>query len=626
MSRWLAGVFDPSAGTDLSRLPGALSPMAAQTFDCGPLHLAFSGPRPGSNGTLCLLDGFLDNAGEIRRELGVRDEDPKAAFLDEEALSAGYDRWGPRLLDRIRGDFTLLLWDSKRREGLIARDQLGVRPLFLHEAGGVLRFASEIRSVLALLPQRPRPDPAGIAHWVSMSNRPGVQTLYEGVQRLRPGAMILLDRRGAREVRYWTPRFVEPFDLAPAQLATEVRGGLERAVGRRIGDGGGTGIMMSGGLDSSSIAALCARLASGEVHACSATFPDHPAADESELVGALTQALGFPSITVETRAGGLLASALEHLAAWQLPMSSWGDPWALALMRAARAEGVQTMLGGDGGDELFGSRAYLLADRFRAGHPFKALALLQMLPGAGALVPRREKARVLSTLLSGAIPYRPHQALNSRLVRRGAPPWLLPGTIKDLIESSDPLAWKRLDGPRWWAHATHGITSGIEEAGVFDHQRRRAALAELEVRSPMFDLDLVEIGLRQPPLATLDPRFNRPVLRQAMAGLLPDAVRLRPDKARFESLIIDCLTGSDGVAVREILTNPEAELRAYLDQEEMRRILFDEGTMLDATPFAWMWQVWRLLTAELWLRAQTAGSDDLCLKTPPSHARLAIQA
>ncbi len=110
-----------------------------------------------------------------------------------------------------------------------------------------------------------------------------------------------------------------------------------------------------------------------------------------------------------------------------------------------------------------------------------------------------------------------------------------------------------------------------------------------------------------------------------MDGLLPDAVRLRPAKARFESLIVDCLSGPDRAAVWGILTDPDAELRAYLDQSEMRHALLEGEALRRQEPFRWMWQVWRLLTAELWLRSQTSAGLRSRPNPPFSPARVAVQ-
>ncbi len=297
-------------------------------------------------------------------------------------------------------------------------------------------------------------------------------------------------------------------------------------------------------------------------------------------------------------------------------------------MRAAAREGVGTVLGGDGGDELFEVRSGLLADRVRAGRLREALALARELPGAGHHPARRDVASTFGSLgLLGALPYRLHELARRPLAAREVPGWLLPTTTRALVRSDDPLAWKRLDGPRWWALAAHGIACRIEESGVFEHHRRRAVLAGVESRHPLLDLDLVALGLRQPARATFDRHLSRPVLRASMAGLLPDAVRLRSHKALFESLIADCLRGPDLAVVRRLLADPRAELGAYVDLDGMRRALLDTDAGFRANPFRWMWQVWRLVNAECWLRAQTRPVDDLLpLGTRASPARIAIRS
>lgn len=626
MSRWLAGTLDPGARNDPGRLQAALAPAVSDVFADGPLQVAFTGPPTAPGQPFCLLDGCLDNAAELAAELGGNWAGGKPDSGPEELLAAGYRRWGPALLERLRGDFVLLIWDRGRSEGLLARDQLGVRPLFLHGAGATLRFAGELRYLLALLPARPGPDPAGVAHWIAVSNRPGRDTLYAGIRCLGPGEVLLLDGRGWRLKRYWEPRYRGTSALGAVELAAGVRGGLERAVRRRGGGEAGTGVLMSGGLDSSAIAAAGVALGEERPLAYSATFPEHPVADEADLIAELGGALGLSGVAAEVRPGGLVAAALDYLAEWQAPLLGWGDFWALPLLRAAAADGVTTMLDGDGGDELFGPRSYLMADRLRGGHPLRALALARELPGAGSHIPRREVAGVVGSFgLAGALPYRLQNALRAPLARREAPPWLRRRTVGDLVSSDDPYAWKRLDGPRWWAHAADGIANGIEAVGVFEHQRRRAAMAGLEARHPMLDLDLVELALSQPPEASLDRRYSRPLLRDALAGLLPDSVRLRPAKAHFESLIVSCLTGADAAAMRAVLSDPAAELGAYLELSRMRSELLDSEALLRDNPFRWMWQVWRLLTAELWLRSQQGSLEDLNLKSLLSPAKVSTR-
>ena len=187
------------------------------------------------------------------------------------------------------------------------------------------------------------------------------------------------------------------------------------------------------------------------------------------------------------------------------------------------------MLGGDGGDELFGPRAYLLADRLRAGHPLQALALARELPGAGRPARVDEVARMLATVaLAGALPYRLHSARRAPFARRGARAGCCRRTAEALLDSDDPLAWKRLDGPRWWAEVAHGLTCGIEEVGVFEHQRRRAASPASRHAIRCSTSTSWSSACASRRWRRFDRYRNRPMLRAAWPGLLPDAVRLRP--------------------------------------------------------------------------------------------------
>jgi asparagine synthase (glutamine-hydrolysing) len=574
--------------------------------DLGPLKIRHGGGEAQSRTPWCLLDGWLDNAAELAEALALAGDCPP-----ERLLAAGWRRWGHDLLERLRGDFVVVVWDAVRGEGLLARDQLGARSLYLHGGEDGLHFASEVRDLLALLPTRPAPDPVSVAHWISTREPPGSATMFAGIRRLDPGSALLLHNQGLRQYVYWSPRYSEPLVGARTELLREVRTTLDQAVRRRLDHSHPTGVLMSGGLDSASVAALASTQAPGRVLAYSGVFPDHPAVDEGDLVRELRETLRLGGATAEVRPGGLLASAFDAARRWSMPLVGWGDFWVLPLLRAAAEDGVKVVLGGDGGDELFGARSYLLADRLRHGHALQVLKLARELPGAGYGPPRRELLAMLANVATmGALPYRLHELARAPLAGRDTPRWLLPRVRRDLRRSYDPLSWKRLDGPRWWADIAYGLTRGIEETGVFEQQRRTAAAAGLEVRHPLLDLDMVELGLRLPPLSSYDRYLNRPMLRAAMAGLLPDAVRLRPQKVLFDSLLVDCLAGPDADAVRTLL-GPGAELGAYVELERVKAELLDSTHLRHTQPFRWMWQVWRLCTAECWLRAQADASPSI---------------
>ncbi|MGN6188357.1 MAG: asparagine synthase-related protein, partial [Conexibacter sp.] len=341
--------------------------------------------------------------------------------------------------------------------------------------------------------------------------------------------------------------------------------------------------------------------------AYSATFPDHPATDEAELIALLARELRIPTATLRVGASGLLAGALDALAHWQLPPVGWGDFWGMALLERARADGAATVLGGDGGDELFGVRFHLMADRLRHGRPLAALRLARALPDGGAAPSTRTLLRFLRREeLRAALPY----ALHARLrARREADlrdvDWLRPRAARAVAEARDPWAWKRRAGPRWWAYAADLLAEGPEAIGLLDHLRLRARRCGLTARHPLLDVDLLELALRLPPAASFQRAHDRVAIRRALAGTLPDAVRLPERKARFNDLVADCLTGADWALVRRLLGDPRAEVGAWVEPRTLRdRLLERPLTAHPAHPFAGAQELWRLTTVELWLRAQ----------------------
>jgi asparagine synthetase B (glutamine-hydrolysing) len=601
LSAPFAGCLDARSRRVGERLAGVLAPHPATVLGAGPLWLAASHPTVTHDGVIALLDGFLDNERELAGILGLS---PGVSL--PELLTCAYKRFGCELPARLRGDFALLVYDTRRMTGLLARDPLGVRCIYTHRSGSTLSFATELRYLLGLLDTRPVPDGLSVTHWVALSSRPGPHTLYSSVIRLDPGTMLVLDRERVTVERFWAPVFEEPARQPRAERVEEVRDLLQRAVSRRLADGGRTGVLMSGGLDSACVAAFATRTGAGELSAYSGVFPDHPEVDESDLIAVLRRRLALGGLTAQVRPGGLLAGVIEHVRSWQVPPLGWGDFWTLPLLRAAAREGTSVILGGDGGDELFGARAYLAADELAGGRPARALDLVRSLPGAGFSPPWRPAIALYWQLaVRGALPYGAHEAMRRCAIPlMSTPRWLSPSARRTLARSDDPHAWKQVDGPRWWAHTAHALTRGIEEAGIFEHQRHRAASAGLAVRHPMFDLGLVRAMMVEPPVESFDPHRSRPLLRACAHTIVPDAVRRRPEKAWFDSLIVDCLTGPDAPAITHLLTGPDARVRDYLRTEQLERGLSALRVERGVARFAAMHLVWRALTAECWLRLQ----------------------
>jgi asparagine synthase (glutamine-hydrolysing) len=577
VSRALAGVLGPSgshAGEPvvrraLEREGGSCEVVTDRALSLGATATAPSVPA-GSPRVLCALAGRMYGLETLEAELGV-----PGARGPEQVVAAAYERWGSGMLERLRGRFALVLWDRARGAGIAAVDALGAGGLFLHESGGSLRFASELRVLLRLLPSRAGPDREAVESWLAGGVLERGRTLYEGVRRLPGGCCLELGDGTWRESAYWGPRYARPAALARGDAVDAVRAVIDRAVRLRSAADGPTGLLLSGGIDSSSVAAFAAGPA--DVRAYSLFFPGRPSMDESALVRATAARLSVPLTAVRFSRGSMLAASLDYLRVWEVPSVSPNLVVHRPLLGVAAEDGVKALLDGQGGDELFGVEPYLLADRVRRGRLPAAMRLARRLPWTGERAPRRALWRALREFgLEGAL---------SELGR------------------GETASWKRTPGPRWFAHLADGLTAARERAGAHDFLRHKNGLAGLEGGHPFLDdRDLVELVLRLPPELSFDARLDRPLLREACASRLPDDVRLRRSKSFFDELFSETLDGPDRPAIARLLTPRDAEVNAYVRPEDVReRVL---RTPSRGREGAWAWALWRLVAVECWLRFQ----------------------
>jgi asparagine synthase (glutamine-hydrolysing) len=567
----------------------------------GSFSLASSGYQRSPRVGAVLLVGTLRNLPSLASELAVGEEDP------ERVLALAFDRWGERMLGRLRGGFVIILWDPAAKRGFLAVDQLGIGSLFFHESPGRLSFATEIRDLFGLLDRRPAPDPGAVVKWLADGYLERGQTHFEGVCRLEGGSLVRLEGDEWWKTRYWSPRYAPPGRPSTEEVAGELGATLSRAVRERVAVQGTAAVLLSGGLDSSSVAAIASRLDPpvAGLRAYSLVFPDHPEADESALIGQLTSWLGIPGQVTTIRGGSVLRASLEYQRAWELPETSPTSGFNLPMLRRAAEDGVRVLLSGEGGDELFGCSPYLLADRLLRGDLRGAITLSRRLPGVGDKPTRNHVwALVREYGLKGAAPRSLHRAVRSvRPASRCGPGWLAPSAARLYVRARDDWAWKSVSGPRWWAYQSERLTSWRERMGVHDFLRRRDQLAGVETRHPFLDdVDLIELMLRLPPELAFDANLSRPVLRRSVRQLLPEAIVLRREKSHFTPLFVHSLNGPDRAFLTELLTARDAEILAYARPEGVRALFKAWTNRLD---FGSTWQLWRLATIECWLRAQS---------------------
>lgn len=571
--------------------------------DSGALAVAASGADPllTAQGHLCVLQGSLYDVDVLVRELRL----PTHVGVESLLVSA-YRHMGAGLLERLRGEFSLLIWDETAGRGVLACDHLGASALFLRARGDELSFASELPNLLRALASRPAPDPVTVAHWLAMGGPPPGHTFYEGVTQLQGGHFVQLDRSsGWRVERYWQPSYRTPAKIESADAAERVRAQLADAV-RRRSLGHTTGVLLSGGIDSAAVAGVAVAGEQPPAAAYSAVFPKHREIDESALIELLSRRLGLQSVALAVSDGSVLAGAARYIDEWEVPATSPNLFFWSQLLRTAAVDGVTMMLDGEGGDTLFWLSPHLLADRFTHGRLREVASLAGRFPSEAGYVPAAIRARLIRDwALKGAMPHRLHR-WRRRLRGRGAfaPAWLSERSIRLRFDTDPTLDWKRWAAPRWWSSLLESVT-GVSSTLVHDAARRRNASAGLRAGHPLLDVDVIELVLSLPPELAFDPALSRPLLRESVRGLIPDDVRLRPGKSSFDTLFHELLAGRELDAARSLLLAPDAEVNAFVKPQAVRQTLFARAPPRapDALQI-WALEVWRLLTAELWLRHQ----------------------
>lgn len=555
-------------------------------------------PGATEEGWRCWLSGRLTNAAELRRRFPAAQPDLAAP------LALAHARLGPPAGDLLRGSFILVAADAERGGAIVARDQLGGRPLVYARVGRGVLFAEHERDLIARMSSVPGPDRRAVTQWIDGGGLPGRRTFYAGVERVPPGHRLALSGAGAVLERYWAPRYQGTASGTREELAERLRSETFAAIDRAGAGARRPAVRLSGGLDSACVAAgLAAREPAGDgALALSAVFPNSPETDERDLIEATARQAGLACELVSfAEPGSILAPALSYVERWRVPSVTPNlFVWEPTMARA-RELGVDVMLDGEGGDELFGLAPYLIADALRAGRLRGAWKLSAGIPGIGDDPDPRTRLRALRVFGTSALTPRWARRRRRRRAAAGSEGSLLGREDRLAVADEDERsAWRALDGPLWWRGLAADLTGGGDGLDVAGQLRRESIDAGIERRHPLlFDLDLVSSVLTIPPRLQFDPIRDRSLLRDGLAGYIPEQVRCRYAKSYFTPLLATALSGSDRAALSGSLSQSTAPVRAFMRAEPLDRMLAQGGPI----PPARAMSLWRIAMVDAWLRS-----------------------
>jgi len=556
-----------------------------------------------------VFNGEIYNYRELRKELEAKGHAFKG-HSDTEVILHLYLEEGERMLARLNGIFTVAFFDARSGTTLVARDALGVKPLYYTKSARGVAYCSEIKGLLKLAPEARELDPVSLHRYLSFLWCPGEGTPLKAVRKLLPGEAMVL-RNGAIE-RRWTWYTLPAFRGVRADLSEQaaVAGTAEhvrRAVERQMVADVPVGAFLSGGLDSSAVVAF-ARETAADLQCFTIRQvggAEEGVTDDLPYAERVAKHLGVKLHTVEIQASRM-ASDIERMI-WQLdePLADPAPLNVLYICELARQNGMKVLLSGAGGDDLFtGYRRHraLELQRYWDWMPRGVRGLIEST--TARLDQRRAWSRRLAKLANGAGLDGDERIANYFRWSRESDLFALYSAETRRAIGAHTALEPMLDFMRPLPAATHPLERMLALEQRFflsDHNLpytdKMSMAVGVEVRVPLLDLELVEFAARIPPGVKQRGKVGKWVFKKAMEPYLPHDVIYRP-KSGFGAPLRKWMRDELRPLVGDLLGPDSLRKRGLFDAEAVRRLVDANQTgTLDAS-----YTLLSLLSIEIWCR------------------------
>lgn len=549
-------------------------------------------------GDWIVYNGEIYNYPELRNELNPLNFVTRS---DTEVILHAYHRWGVQCATHLRGMFSFALWDEQRQTLVCARDRCGIKPFYYHQAGDVLYFASEVKTLLPFV-DAIETDVRGFEDYLTFQFCLGGKTMFKGIHELPPGHMLVV-RDGAMEIqRYWQVYYELDFDHTPKYFEEQIRQVLFDSINIHLRSDVPVGAYVSGGLDSSIVASLaCLETSSkDEMLGFTGKFALGEAYDESAYARELAQWHKFQLHEIDIQPQDFIDHIRKVIYHLDYPVAGPGAfPQYMVSQLASRYRKV--VLGGQGGDEIFGGYVRYLVAYFEqcikaaiegTSHSGNFVVTYEsIIPNLVAL--KSYKPMVKEFWREGLFEERDKRYF--RLVNRN--------NYKDEIrwelladyspfESFKKVFWGDNVKPEsYFDSMTHFDFKTLLPA-LLQVEDRMSMAHGLESRVPILDHRLVELAATIPSDTKFKDGTMKNVLREAMRAYLPPAVCDRKNKMGFPVPLTEWMAGPVKDFVYDIFTSRRAQERELIDNEKVLESMSRE------TQFGR--RIWGLLCLELW--------------------------
>ncbi|MGH7963366.1 MAG: asparagine synthase (glutamine-hydrolyzing) [Candidatus Binatia bacterium] len=535
-------------------------------------------PIANEDGTVTVVcNGEIYNFVELRQQLLAVGHHFRT-HSDTEVIVHLYEDHGGDCLQHLRGMFGFALWDARRRVLMLARDRLGIKPLYYAAGKDAFSFASELKSILLTDCIERQVDVQALKDLFTLGFIVAPKTLFTKIRQLPPGCYLLYQNGNVSIHRYWDLRFPareeEPSRMSAAEWAEALLGKLEESVQIHLRGDVPFGAWLSGGIDSSTVAGLMRRQGSAPIHTFTLTFEQ---ADSDEVRGKKTldefpdYQLSGQRVGFKTQDFRLLPQMLWYC---ESPSTS-GVEVPQMLLAQTTAEHVKVVLSGEGADELFGGYPWFHLDKLLRPLAKLPLAVRRFLL-CGSLVPSRWP-RASRVFLA---PQHMNLARYQRMVGpdyREVLPSLFSADLSQSLGDAETLDWELTppdDFARWHPFAQlQYYETKLRLPELITRQLDRSSMAHsVEARVPFLDHELVEFCAHIPPALKMHGLQEKYILRQAMQGILPPEI-VRRKKRGLAAPFPHWLRGPLPDFAADLLSKKRLREKGYFNPDFVPRLL-----------------------------------------------------
>ncbi len=554
-------------------------------------------PMTDRAGNWIVFNGEIYNYIELREELGLHNF---VSTSDTEVILFAYRKWGADCVNHLRGMFAFALWDEANHTLFCARDRFGIKPFYYTVAGNTFYFASEVKALLPFVDQI-ETDLEGFKDYLAFQFCLAGKTLFKGVQELLPGHFLRVANGTLDVRRYWEVYYELDFDHTAKYFEERLCALLTDSVQMHLRSDVPVGAYLSGGLDSSIVASLASRQATGAFLGFTGKFSFSPDYDESAYARTLAEWRGFQLHEIDITPDDFIENIRRVIYHMDYPAAGPGSFPQYMVSRLA-AQHRKVVLGGQGGDEIFGGYTRYLIAYFE--QCVKAAIDGTMSNGNyvvtyESIIPNLTALRNYKPLLQEFWRDGLFDEMDQRYFR----------LINRAPQLGEEIRWERLDG--YSPYETFrtifngknvGKQSYFDLMTHFDFKTLLPALLQvedrvsmahgLESRVPLLDHPLVEFAATIPSNIKFKDGMMKSVFKNALRSVIPDVIADRKDKMGFPTPLTEWVNGSARDFVQDVFSTQRALSRGLVDNRKVIAKLSKESKFGR--------NIWGLLCLELW--------------------------